>query len=255
MDTTRHTSARGPTSDMGRYCCKSLFGVTNENFRAADASYARRREGPYRFTQNRSPTSVVVLKSDPQLRSPKINFREIFGVVRISTCNNVGQKATSTNGYSIPLFPQRTDISGQEGHVRFVPPFGPTRPISQCLFSEAEQAELIKTLAKRPEPAIEVKRRTCREHSSHFGLFAPMQVQHRRNRAPETELCWLFPSKIILAGKARAHPVALVVKELALEESAALLIRHLTVFDLRSSCTRSNVLRMASCSPLNHLPA
>ena len=32
--------------------------------RAADAFYAQRREGPYRFIQNRSRTSVVALKSD-----------------------------------------------------------------------------------------------------------------------------------------------------------------------------------------------
>jgi hypothetical protein len=32
--------------------------------RATDALYARRREGPYRFIQNRSRTSVVSLKSD-----------------------------------------------------------------------------------------------------------------------------------------------------------------------------------------------
>jgi hypothetical protein len=35
------------------------FGVANENPRAADASYARRREGPYRFSQNRSRIFVV----------------------------------------------------------------------------------------------------------------------------------------------------------------------------------------------------
>ena len=43
---------------------KVFLGWRTKILRAADASYARRREGPYRFTQNRSPVSVVALKSD-----------------------------------------------------------------------------------------------------------------------------------------------------------------------------------------------
>src|SRR5260221_4403945 len=39
--------------------------------RAADAFYARRREGPYRFIQNRSRTSVVALKSDAAAEKSK----------------------------------------------------------------------------------------------------------------------------------------------------------------------------------------
>jgi hypothetical protein len=39
--------------------------------RAADASYARRREGPYRFIQNRSRTSVAALKNDAAAEKPK----------------------------------------------------------------------------------------------------------------------------------------------------------------------------------------
>jgi hypothetical protein len=38
---------------------------------ATDASYARRREGPYRVTQNRSRTSVVALKSEAAAEKSK----------------------------------------------------------------------------------------------------------------------------------------------------------------------------------------
>src|SRR5712671_2918719 len=61
-----------------RYCCKSLFGVANEILRAADAFYARRREGPYRFIQNRSRTSVVALKSDAAAEKSKDQLSRDF---------------------------------------------------------------------------------------------------------------------------------------------------------------------------------
>jgi hypothetical protein len=75
--------AGGPGSC--RFCCKSLFVVSNENSRATGAFCARRCEGPYRLIQNLSRTSVVALKSTQQQRGLKINFREIFRVVRFST--------------------------------------------------------------------------------------------------------------------------------------------------------------------------
>ena len=54
-------------------------------FGAADAFYARRREGPYRFIQNPSRVSVVELKSDAAAETPKDQLREVFWVVRFST--------------------------------------------------------------------------------------------------------------------------------------------------------------------------
>jgi hypothetical protein len=67
------------------FVAKVFLGWRTKNPRAADALRAPRREGPYRFIQNRSWTSVVRLKATQQQRSPKIDFREIFGVVRFST--------------------------------------------------------------------------------------------------------------------------------------------------------------------------
>ena len=63
-------------------------GWRTKILRAADALYARQREGPYRFIQNRSRTSAVALKSDAAAEKSKdqlINFREIFLVARFST--------------------------------------------------------------------------------------------------------------------------------------------------------------------------
>jgi hypothetical protein len=42
---------------------KVFLGRRTKIFRAADASYARRREGPYRFVQNRLRTFLAALKS------------------------------------------------------------------------------------------------------------------------------------------------------------------------------------------------
>jgi hypothetical protein len=74
---------------------KVFLGWRTKILRAADAFYARQREGPYRFIQDRSRTSVVALKSDAEQRSPKINFREIFRVVRFSTFATVSANTGS----------------------------------------------------------------------------------------------------------------------------------------------------------------
>src|SRR3954452_9658288 len=50
---------------------KVFLGWRTKILRAADAPFARRREGPHRFIQNRSWTSLVVLKSDAAAEKPK----------------------------------------------------------------------------------------------------------------------------------------------------------------------------------------
>jgi len=73
---SRRTSRHAFRADI----VAKVFGVADLNFRAADAFYAWRREGPYRFIQNRSGDSRSGVESSTQQpRSPKINFREIFG--------------------------------------------------------------------------------------------------------------------------------------------------------------------------------
>jgi hypothetical protein len=69
----------------GDIVAKVFFGGRTKVFRAADVFYARRREGPYRFVQNRPRTFVAALNSEAAAEKSKINFREIFRVVRFST--------------------------------------------------------------------------------------------------------------------------------------------------------------------------
>jgi hypothetical protein len=53
-----------PRPKSADFVAKVFLGWRTKILRAADAFYARRREGPYRFIQNRSRTSLVALKSD-----------------------------------------------------------------------------------------------------------------------------------------------------------------------------------------------
>ena len=57
---------------------KVFSGWRPKILRAADASSARRREGPNRFTQNRSRTSVVALKSDAAAEKSKDRLSRDF---------------------------------------------------------------------------------------------------------------------------------------------------------------------------------
>src|SRR6476620_1001599 len=75
--------SRNPTA--GTSCPKSadivakVFSVWRPKIlRAADASNARRREGPNRFIQNRSRTSVVALNSDAAAEKSKDRLSRDF---------------------------------------------------------------------------------------------------------------------------------------------------------------------------------
>jgi hypothetical protein len=57
---------------------KVFSGWRTKILRAADAFSARRREGPYRFIQNRSRTSVVALKSDAAAEKSKDRLSRDF---------------------------------------------------------------------------------------------------------------------------------------------------------------------------------
>src|SRR3954469_11009067 len=75
---------------------KVFSGWRPKILRAADASSERRREGPYRFIQNRSRISVVALKSDAAAEKPKDQLsRDFLGCSIFDFCNNIGQKQTS----------------------------------------------------------------------------------------------------------------------------------------------------------------
>ena len=77
---------------------KVFLGWRTKILRAADAFYARRREGPYRFIQNRSRTSVVALKGDAAAEKSKDQLsRDFPGRSIFDFCNNICQQRTSTD--------------------------------------------------------------------------------------------------------------------------------------------------------------
>jgi hypothetical protein len=70
---------------------KVFLGWRTRIPRAADAFYARRGEGPYRFIQNRSRTSVTALKSDAGAEKSKDQlWRDFLGCSIFDFCNNIG---------------------------------------------------------------------------------------------------------------------------------------------------------------------
>ena len=95
---------------MADIVAKVFLGERTKFFRAADAFYERRREGPYRFIQNRPRTSVVALKATQQQRSPSINVREIFRVVRFSTfaTKSRGKRTSTVGAQGSEIAPSRT---------------------------------------------------------------------------------------------------------------------------------------------------
>jgi hypothetical protein len=75
---------------------KSFLGWRTKILRAADAFCARRREGPYRFIQNRSRTSVLALKSDAAAEKSKDQLsRDFPGRSLFDFCNNICRERTS----------------------------------------------------------------------------------------------------------------------------------------------------------------
>src|SRR6267142_6281630 len=77
---------------MADIVAKVFLGCRTKILRAADAFYARRREGPYRFIQSRSRISVVALKSDAAAEKPKDQLsRDFLGCSNFDFCNNICQ--------------------------------------------------------------------------------------------------------------------------------------------------------------------
>jgi len=75
------------------HVAKVFLGWRTKILRAADALYARQREGPYRFIQNRSRTSAVALKSDAAAEKSKDQLsRDFPGRSIFDFCNNIRQK-------------------------------------------------------------------------------------------------------------------------------------------------------------------
>jgi hypothetical protein len=67
-----------PSSRSADIVAKVFSGCRTKIRRTADALFARRREGPYRFIQNRPRTSVVALKSDAAAEKSKDRLSQDF---------------------------------------------------------------------------------------------------------------------------------------------------------------------------------
>ena len=72
---------------------KVFLGWRTKILGAADALYARQREGPYCFIQNRSRTSAVALKSDAAAEKSKDQLSRDFPVVRFSTFATISARS------------------------------------------------------------------------------------------------------------------------------------------------------------------
>jgi hypothetical protein len=84
----------GDVRSRGDIVAKVFLWWRTKILRAADAFYARRCEGPYRFIQNRSRTSVVALKSNAAAEKSKDQLsRDFLGCSIFDFCNNIGGKA------------------------------------------------------------------------------------------------------------------------------------------------------------------
>jgi hypothetical protein len=82
---------------------KVFLGWRTKILRAADAFYARRREGPYRFIQNRSLASVVALKSDAAAEKSKDQLsRDFWGCSIFDFCNNISEQRTGSGSVEEP---------------------------------------------------------------------------------------------------------------------------------------------------------
>src|SRR5258705_11310642 len=83
---------------------KVFLGWRTKILRAADAFSARRREGPYRFIQNRSRTSVVALKSDAAAEKSKDQlWRDFQGCSIFDFCNKSALSGRSRAADQFPL--------------------------------------------------------------------------------------------------------------------------------------------------------
>jgi len=86
--------------ELADIVAKVFLGWRSKILGAADALYARRREGPYRFVQNRPRTFVAALNSEAAERSRNQLSRDFQRRSIFDFCNSICQKLTS-DGYSI----------------------------------------------------------------------------------------------------------------------------------------------------------
>ena len=101
------------------HVAKVFLGWRTKILRAADALYARQREGPYRFIQNRSRTSAVALKSDAAAEKSKDQLsRDFPGRSIFDFCNNIGTFETSRRTATMSAYRGRAEVVGTQPNRR-----------------------------------------------------------------------------------------------------------------------------------------
>jgi hypothetical protein len=103
----------GPASPKSADIVAKVFlGGRTKFLRAADAFYERRREGPYRFIQNRPGTSIVALKSVTAAEESKDQLsRDFSGRSIFDFCNNIGTKRTCRANLTMSVDGGKTDLT------------------------------------------------------------------------------------------------------------------------------------------------
>ena len=96
VSNVRFAAHYGPNSNIelgpksADIVAKVFLGGRTKFLRAVDAFYERRREGPYRFIQNRPGTSIVALKSVTAAEESKDQLsRDFSGRSIFDFCNNI----------------------------------------------------------------------------------------------------------------------------------------------------------------------
>jgi hypothetical protein len=98
---------------------KVFLGSRTKILRAADAFYARRREGPYRFIQNRSRTFLTALKSYAAAEKSKDHLlRDFWGCSIFDFCNNIGTFRTCRDSLTMSVYGAKAEVSVERPEVR-----------------------------------------------------------------------------------------------------------------------------------------
>jgi hypothetical protein len=104
---------------MADIVAKVFLGGRTKFLRAADAFYERRREGPYRFIQNRPGTSIVALKSVTAAEESKDQLsRDFSGRSIFDFCNNIGTKPTCRLSQRMSVHRSGPEVTGGSSNRR-----------------------------------------------------------------------------------------------------------------------------------------
>jgi hypothetical protein len=113
-----HRATRSALRICADIVAKVFLGWRTKILRAADASYARRREGPYRFIQNRPRVSAESLTSDAAAEKSRDRLsRDFLGCSIFDFCNNICQQQNCPASLVIDTDPNLDEIRTAPAHT------------------------------------------------------------------------------------------------------------------------------------------